>query len=90
MHGLKNKTKLCLDNNLFESLEDEFPFVASVNIECLNLDSFNTKILPCSSTLQRLDEKPISLQTNPDLDDHDSSSKAQSETLKMGSRILLK
>ena len=48
-NGLKNMTKLAfvdLDDNPFQSLEEEFPFDTLVNIEGLDLANTNMKTLP--------------------------------------------
>ena len=65
-NGLKNMTKLTyvdLDDNPFESLEEEFPFDTLVNIEYLDLDHTNMKTLP-GGIGQMVKIKTIWLQGN--------------------------
>ena len=65
-NGLKNMTKLTrveLDDNPFESLEEEFPFDTLVNIEYLNLAYTNMKTLP-GAIGQMVKIKSIWLQDN--------------------------
>ena len=65
-NGLKNMTKLkrlWLDNNPFESLEEEFPFDTLVNIKYLHLANTNMKTLP-GGIGQMVKIKKIWLQGN--------------------------